>query len=574
MIKKKGLSVSNGYSKGKAFVLKKEPIEINHDFIKDVDIEMNKVNDAIEESIKQINVLKDESINKIGDKNAEIFDAHIMMLSDDTFKDRIKYYICDEKRNAVDAVEMTENELKKTFEAIDDEYMRARALDICDISDRIIRNLLKIKDVDISSIKEPTILIAHDLTPSDTAKIGNSPIVGFATEIGGKTSHTAIMATAMNITAILGLGEGLINEVKDGDLVLIDGKAGNITINPTDDEIKDFDEKKYKYDKEEERLLYYIDKEGVTKDGKRIYIEGNIGTPLDADKVLENGGEGIGLFRSEFLFMDKKILPTEEEQFVAYKDVVEKFNGKPVIIRTLDIGGDKNVPALNLPKEENPFLGYRAIRICLHRPQFFKVQARAILRASNYGNLKVMFPMVSSIEEVREAKKIFEEAKSELDVLSINYNKNLKIGVMIEIPAAALSANTFANEVDFFSIGTNDLTQYTLAVDRINEKVSNLYKPLSPSILKLIKMVGDAAKKRGIECGVCGEMAGSRGMSVILIGLGVNNLSMSASKILRTKDFISKFTYKECKRIANKMLNASSSEENEKYYNQNLRALS
>lgn len=574
MIKKKGLSVSNGYSKGKAFVLKKEPIEINHDFIKDVDIEMNKVNDAIEESIKQINVLKDESINKIGDKNAEIFDAHIMMISDDTFKDRIKYYICDEKRNVVDAVEMTKNELKKTFEAIDDEYMRARALDICDISDRIIRNLLKIKDVDISSIKEPTILIAHDLTPSDTAKIGNSPIVGFATEIGGKTSHTAIMATAMNITAILGLGEGLINEVKDGDLVLIDGKAGNIIINPTDDEIKDFDEKKYKYDKEEERLLYYIDKEGVTKDGKRIYIEGNIGTPLDADKVLENGGEGIGLFRSEFLFMDKKILPTEEEQFVAYKDVVEKFNGKPVIIRTLDIGGDKNVPALNLPKEENPFLGYRAIRICLHRPQFFKVQARAILRASNYGNLKVMFPMVSSIEEVREAKKIFEEAKSELDVLSINYNKNLKIGVMIEIPAAALSANTFANEVDFFSIGTNDLTQYTLAVDRINEKVSNLYKPLSPSILKLIKMVGDAAKKRGIECGVCGEMAGSRGMSVILIGLGVNNLSMSASKILRTKDFISKFTYEECKRIANKMLNASSSEENEKYYNQNLRALS
>lgn len=571
MIKKKGLSVSNGYSKGKAFILKKASIEISHDFIKDVDLEMSKVNDAIEKSINQIKVLRNESINKIGDKNAEIFDAHIMILSDDTLKDRIKYYICDEKRNAVNAVEMTKNEIKKTFEAIDDEYMRARALDICDISDRIIRNILQIADVDISSIKEPTILIAHDLTPSDTANIGNSPIIGFATEIGGKTSHSAIMAAAMNIPAVVGLEDGLVDEVQDGDLVLIDGKDGYVIINPTNEEINIFDENKNKYDQEEERLSKYINKEGTTKDGRRIYIEGNIGTPLDADRVLENGGEGIGLFRSEFLFMDKNVLPTEEEQFLAYKEVVEKFKGKPVVIRTLDIGGDKNVPALNLLKEENPFLGYRAIRICLHRPQFFKVQARAILRASNYGNLKVMFPMVSSIEEVRAAKKIFEEAKNELDTFGIHYNDNIDIGIMIEVPAAALEADTLAKEVDFFSIGTNDLIQYTLAVDRVNEKVSNLYKPLNPGILKLIKMVGDAAEKRGIECGVCGEMAGSRGLSAILIGLGVTNLSMSASKILRTKDFISKFTYDECKKIASKMMFAASSEENEMYFNEKLK---
>lgn len=573
MIQKKGLGVSNGYSKAKAFVLKKVKIEIEHRYVTDVNAEMDRLNAAIDESVKQIETLKEESINRIGEKNAEIFDAHLMMIMDDTFRDRIKYFICDEKKDAVYAVEMTKNELKKTFEAIDDEYMRARAADICDISDRIMRNLMGEKDVDISSIKEPSIIIAHDLTPSDTARIGNAPVVGFATEIGGKTSHSAIMAAAMNIPAVVALGEGFIDEVNNGDLILIDGREGNICVNPSDDIIKVFDEKKDRYEKEEKRLAAYKDKLGETKDGKRVVIEGNIGTPQDAGKVIEFGGEGIGLFRSEFLFMDKTILPTEEEQFEAYKEVVEKFKDKPVIIRTLDIGGDKNVPALNLPKEENPFLGYRAIRICLHRPHFFKVQARALLRASAFGNLKVMFPMISSLEEVKAAKNIFEEAKQELRDANIKFNDKMPIGIMVEIPAAAVNASTLAKYVDFFSIGTNDLIQYSCAVDRINEKISNLYKPLHPSVLRLIKMVGDAAAENKIECGVCGEMGGSRGMSAILVGLGVTNLSMSASKILRTKDFISKFTYDECKKIANDMINAESAEENQEYFDRNLKPL-
>ena len=570
---KKGLGVSNGYSKAKAFVLKKVNIEIEHRYVEDIDSEMERLNDAIDVSIKQIETLRDESVKRIGEKNAEIFDAHLMMITDDTFRDRIKYFICDERKDAVYAVEKTKEELKKSFEAIDDEYMRARAADICDISDRIMRNLMGMEDTDISSITEPSVIIAHDLTPSDTARIGNRPVVGFATEIGGKTSHSAIMAAAMNIPAVVALGDGFINDVKNGDTILIDGREGYVQVNPSEEEIKEFDEKKERYEKEVLRLSSYKDKEGATKDGKRVVIEGNIGTPQDLKNVIECGGEGIGLFRSEFLFMDKATLPTEEEQFTAYKEVVENLKDKPVIIRTLDIGGDKNVPALNLPHEDNPFLGYRAIRICLRRPHFFKVQARALLRASAYGNLKVMFPMISSLEEVLKAKEIFEEAKAELRNAKIAFNEKMPIGIMIEIPAAAINADVLADNVDFFSIGTNDLIQYSCAVDRVNEKVANLYKPLHPSVLKLIKMVGDAAKKRGIECGVCGEMGGSRGMSAILVGLGVTNLSMSASKILRTKDFISKFTYDECVKIANDMINAKSTEENEEYFNKHLKPL-
>ena len=570
---KKGLGVSNGYSKAKAFVLKKVNIEIEHRYVNDVDAEMERLNNAIELSVAQIEKLRDESVKRIGEKNAEIFDAHLMMISDDTFKDRIKYFICDEKKDAVYAVDKTKEELKKTFESIDDEYMRARAADICDISDRIMRNLMGEKDTDISSITEPSVIIAHDLTPSDTARIGSAPVVGFATEIGGKTSHSAIMAAAMNIPAVVALGDGFLDEVKTGDLVLIDGREGYIHICPSEDEIKEFDEKKERYEKEVKRLATYKDKLAMTKDGRRVIVEGNIGTPQDADKVIENGGEGIGLFRSEFLFMDKTTLPTEEEQYEAYKAVVEKFKDKPVIIRTLDIGGDKNVPALNLPHEDNPFLGYRAIRICLHRPHFFKVQARALLRASAFGNLKVMFPMISSLEEVLKAKKIFEEAKQELKAANISFNDKMPIGIMIEIPSAAISAHILAKHVDFFSIGTNDLIQYSCAVDRINEKVSDLYKPLHPSVLRLIKMVGDAAAANNIECGVCGEMGGSRGMSAILVGLGVTNLSMSASKILRTKDFISKFTYVECKKIAKDMIESESAEVNEKYFDEKIKPL-
>lgn len=573
MIEKSGIGVSNGFSSAKAFVLKNTNVRIEHRYVSDIDTEMARLNKAIDESIDQIKKLKEESTNRIGEKNASIFDAHLMMINDETFRDRIKYFICDEKKDAVYAVDITKNELKKTFDAIDDEYMRARSLDVCDISNRIIRNLMGETEVDISSITEPMIILAHDLTPSDTARIGNAPVVGFATEIGGKTSHSAIIAAAMNIPAVTALGEGFIDEVKNGDLILIDGRDGIVVVNPDDEAIRVFNKKKENYQKEINRLAMYKDRVGQTKEGERVIIEGNIGTVQDVDKVIENGGEGVGLFRSEFLFIDKTTLPSEEEQYLAYKNVVEKFGDKPVIIRTLDIGGDKNAPALNLPKEENPFLGYRAIRICLHRPHFFKVQLRALLRASVHGNLKIMFPMISSLEELKAAKEILDEAKQELRDAGISFNEKMRVGIMIEVPAAAISARILAKYVDFFSIGTNDLIQYSLAVDRINEKVSDLYKPFHPSILRLIKMVADAAKENKIECGVCGEMAGSRGMAPILVGLGVSNLSMSASKILRTKEFISKFSSDECKRIAEDMLNAEDAETNQKYFDEKLKPL-
>ncbi len=571
MIFKKGLGVSAGYSKAKAFVLRDSHIEIGHDLASDVDSEIGKLDAAIVESVRQIERLKEESARRIGEKNIEIFDAHLMMIDDDTFKDRIRSLIRDDRMNAIWAVDSAKNEFRETFEAIEDEYMRARAADICDISDRIIRNLAGVKDADMSLISEPSVIIAHDLAPSDTARIGNAPIIGFAIEAGSRTSHSAIMAAAMQIPAVVALGDGFVSEVSDGDTVLLDGSDGIVTVNPDDAALREFCAKKEKHDNEQKRLASFIGKSGATKDGKRIMIEGNIGTPRNADKVLSNGGEGIGLFRTEFLFMDKSSLPAEDEQFEAYKEVVEKFNGKPVIIRTLDIGGDKNVPAMGLPKEENPFLGYRAIRICLDRPDFFKVQARALLRTSAFGNLKVMFPMISSLEEVLSAKRIFEEAKQELRENGIKFNEKLPIGIMIEIPVAAVNAMTLGRHVDFFSIGTNDLIQYSCAVDRVNEKVSGLYKPLHPGVLGLIRMVGEAAKANGIECGVCGEMGGSRGMSAILVGLGVTNLSMSASKILATKEFLSKLTFEECRKIADDMVMASSSEENEKYFEELLR---
>ena len=573
MIQRCGLGVSNGYSKAKALVLRNVDIEIEHRYVTNVNAEIKRLEDAIDKTVNQIKTLRQASFNRIGEKNAAIFDAHLMILEDNIFKDKILYYIRDEKKDAAYAVDKTKKELKKTFESIDDEYMRARAADIGDIADRLIRNLMGKNNADISTITEPSIVIAHDLTPSDTARIGSAPVVGFATEIGSKTSHSAIMAAAMNIPAVAGLGEGFIDEVETGDLVLIDGRDGNIIVNPTDDAIKKFDLKKEEFDNEVKRLALYKNRLGMTKDGKRIVIEGNIGTPQDLDKVIENGGEGIGLFRSEFLFMDKTTLPTEEEQFIAYKEVTEKCKNKAIIIRTLDIGGDKNVPALNLSKEENPFLGYRAIRICINRPHFFKVQIRAILRAAVYGNLKIMFPMISSLEELKLALQIVEEAKQELKDSKIDFNDKIPIGIMIEIPAAAISAHILAKYVDFFSIGTNDLIQYSLAVDRINEKVSYLYKPLHPSILRLIKLVGDAAKENNIECGVCGEMAGSRGTPIILIGLGCTSLSMSASKILRTKELISKFTYDECKKMAENMVNGESAEENQKYFDEMLGAM-
>ena len=392
--------------------------------------------------------------------------------------------------------------------------------------------------------------------------MGGKPVVGFITKIGGRTSHSAIMARSMGIPAVVGAGEKL-DPIEDGMELLIDGAAGELIAQPDEETLVQFAEKKAKDDERRAMLAAFRDRPGETSDGRRIIIEGNIGTPGDAVRVMELGGEGVGLFRSEFLFMDRPDLPSEEEQFQAYKKAVETMDGRPVIIRTLDIGGDKEVPALDLEKEQNPFLGYRAIRICLDRTDLFLVQLRALLRAARYGDLRIMFPMISSVDELRNAKQVLREARDLLDAEGVDYNPNVKVGIMVEIPVAAVCADVLAQEADFFSIGTNDLIQYSCAVDRINEKISYLYRPLHPGVLRLIAMTAKAANENGIECGVCGEMAGTPGMASVLCGLGVTNLSMSASAMPAAKADLAAHSYAECRELAQRLLKTASAEEAE-----------
>lgn len=392
--------------------------------------------------------------------------------------------------------------------------------------------------------------------------MGGKPVVGFITKIGGRTSHSAIMARSMGIPAVVGAGEKL-DPIEDGMELLIDGAAGELIVQPDEETLVQFAEKKAKDDERRAMLAAFRDRPGETSDGRRIIIEGNIGTPGDAVRVMELGGEGVGLFRSEFLFMDRPDLPSEEEQFQAYKKAVETMDGRPVIIRTLDIGGDKEVPALDLEKEQNPFLGYRAIRICLDRTDLFLVQLRALLRAARYGDLRIMFPMISSVDELRNAKQVLREASDLLDAEGVDYNPNVKVGIMVEIPVAAVCADVLAQEADFFSIGTNDLIQYSCAVDRINEKISYLYRPLHPGVLRLIAMTAKAANENGIECGVCGEMAGTPGMASVLCGLGVTNLSMSASAMPAAKADLAAHSYAECRELAQRLLKTASAEEAE-----------
>ena len=392
--------------------------------------------------------------------------------------------------------------------------------------------------------------------------MGGKPVVGFITKIGGRTSHSAIMARSMGIPAVVGAGEKL-DPIEDGMELLIDGAAGELIVQPDEETLVQFAEKKAKDDERRAMLAAFRDRPGETSDGRRIIIEGNIGTPGDAVRVMELGGEGVGLFRSEFLFMDRPDLPSDEEQFQAYKKAVETMDGRPVIIRTLDIGGDKEVPALDLEKEQNPFLGYRAIRICLDRTDLFLVQLRALLRAARYGDLRIMFPMISSVDELRNAKQVLREARDLLDAEGVDYNPNVKVGIMVEIPVAAVCADVLAQEAEFFSIGTNDLIQYSCAVDRINEKISYLYRPLHPGVLRLIAMTAKAANENGIECGVCGEMAGTPGMASVLCGLGVTNLSMSASAMPAAKADLAAHSYAECRELAQRLLKTASAEEAE-----------
>ena len=557
MFKFKAIGVSEGLAHAKALVIKEEDLTVVKDTITDVAAEQARVTDAVEKAKKQIEVLREEAEKNIGAAEAEIFDAHLLMIDDPDFIEGMTNLIDEDKVCAEYACFVNCENFQAMFRAMDDEYMQARAADIGDISKRILKNLKGIADNALDSITEPCIVIATDLTPSDTAKIGSKPVVGFVTRIGGRTSHSAIMARSMGIPAVAGAGDK-VDEIEDGAELLLDGAAGEVVVAPDEATLAQFAEKKKAEDARKAILAQFKDKQGGTSDGRRIVIEGNIGTPDDAVRVAELGGEGVGLFRSEFLFMDRADLPSEEEQYEAYKKACEIMAGKPVIIRTLDIGGDKEVPALELEKEQNPFLGYRAIRICLNKTDLFLTQLRALLRAAKYGDLRIMFPMISSIEEIRNAKQILEQAKDLLKAEGAEFNPDVKVGIMIEIPVAAVCADMLAKEVDFFSIGTNDLIQYSCAVDRINEKISYLYRPLHPGVLRLIGMTAKAANENGIEVGVCGEMAGTPGMAPVLCGLGVTNLSMSASAMLAAKADLAAHTYAECKELADKLVAASS----------------
>lgn len=534
---KKGIAASKGYAIGKVVIKANEEIEIIERTIENAEEEKGRLQAAVELSREQLIKIKDKAEKEMGADKAAVFESHMMLLDDPEFVGGIEGTIESSMVNAEKALTDVVDMYMGIFASMDDEYMRERAADVKDVGNRILANLLgKTSGMD-GALENNTVIVAHDLTPSDTAELDKDKVIAFLTNIGGRTSHSAIMARTLEIPAIVGMSD-ITDSVKNGDTVIVDGIEGTVIVNPDENTIKEYEDRKAKFEQEKEELKKLKDVLAVTKGGKRVEVVGNIGTPQDVHKVLENGGEGVGLFRTEFLYMDREEMPSEEEQFDAYKYVAEKMEGKPVVIRTLDIGGDKKLPYLPMPEEMNPFLGYRAIRICLDRTDIFKVQLRALLRASAYGNLKIMFPMISSIQEFLDAKKILKECMEELRTEGKAFNENLEVGIMVEIPSAAVMADEFAKYVDFFSIGTNDLIQYTLAADRMNEKISYIYNPLHPAVLKLIKMTIDAAHKEGKWCGMCGEMAGDESAIPTLLEYGLDEFSMSASSILRAKQII------------------------------------
>ena len=534
---KNGIAASKGYAIGKVFIQQHEEIVITDEKVTDVAAAKAELSKALEDSRIQLEAIKAKTLEEIGEHEAQVFVAHLELLDDPGFAGEMENTIENESINPMKAVQMVTDTFVMIFESMEDAYMRERAADVKDVSKRIISNLAGKGGSDFAITEKNTVVVAHDLTPSDTAQLDRSLVVGFLTNIGGRTSHSAIMARTLEIPAVVGLGD-ITTSVKNGDLVIVDGIKGIAIINPSEEVVAEYRAKQEAFKAEQEELKKLIEVKTVTKSGKRVEVCGNIGKPEDIDQVLANGGDGVGLFRTEFLYMDRDQAPTEEEQFTAYKTVLEKANGKQVVIRTLDIGGDKVLPYLPLPEEMNPFLGYRAIRLCLDRKDIFKVQLRAILRGSAHGNLAIMFPMISSLDEFFQAKEVLAECMAELKAEGKAYNENIKTGIMVEIPAAAVMADEFAKHVDFFSIGTNDLIQYTLAADRMNEKISYLYNPMHPAVLRLIKMTIDAAHKEGKFCGMCGEMAGDERATAKLVEMGLDEFSMSASSILGAKKII------------------------------------
>ncbi len=567
----KGIGTSPGIALGNVLVYKEPKIVIEKKQVSNTDEEIKRLDKAIEIAIKQIEQIYEKTLKNVGPKEAEIFNAHRMMIEDPEFIGDVKETIKSQKVNAEWAVKTTIDRYIEMFENIEDEYIRERALDLKDVSNRLLKILLDIETMDLSTLEDECIIIAEDLTPSDTAQMNKEMVLGFITELGGKTSHTSIMARTLEIPAVSGVKD-ITNKTKNGDFAIIDGKEGLIILNPSKEEIDNYKEKKERYEQFKLKLNEIKGKESISKDGIKVEIAANIGTPKDVDKVIENDAEGIGLYRTEFLYMDSDKLPTEEEQFEAYKIVAERMEGKPVVIRTLDVGGDKDIPYLDLPEEMNPFLGYRAIRLCLDRKDIFKTQLRALLRASAFGNVKIMFPMISSIEEIREAKKVLEEAKEELRKENISFNEDIEVGIMVEIPAAAIHSDIFAKEVDFFSIGTNDLIQYTLAVDRGNQDISYLYNQYHPAVLKLINMTIKNGHKEGIWVGMCGEAAGDEKLIPILLGMGLDEFSMSSSSILKARWIINNTSKEEIESMLDEILSLPTAKDVEKFIDKNILA--
>ncbi|WP_137626412.1 phosphoenolpyruvate--protein phosphotransferase [Lactiplantibacillus pingfangensis] len=551
----KGIAASDGIAIAKAYMLVDPDLSFEKTTVSDVDAEIKKLHDAFDASKAELKVIKDKATQSLGAEEAEVFEAHITILSDPEMLGQIEGKIKDDKVNAEEALKEVTDTFISMFEAMtDNAYMQERAGDIRDVTKRVMSHLLGVTLPSPALIDSEVIVVAHDLTPSDTAQLDRKFVKGFITDIGGRTSHSAIMSRTLEIPAVVG-SETATTDLNEGTTVILDGINGEALINPTDDEIsayqqkaKDFAAQKAEWDKLKNEAT-------VSKDGKHFELASNIGTPDDMDGVLDAGSEAIGLFRSEFLYMNSSELPDEDTQFEAYKKVVEGMKGKPVIVRTMDIGGDKHLDYLPLPEEMNPFLGYRAIRISLDRDDIFRTQLRALLRASHYGQLRIMFPMIATLDEFRQAKSIFEEEKAKLVKAGTPVADDIKLGIMIEIPAAAILADQFAKEVDFFSIGTNDLIQYSFAADRGNEHVSYLYQPYNPSLLRLIKHVIDAAHANGRIAGMCGEVAGDQVAVPLLMGLGLDEFSMSSTSVLKTRSLMKTIDTKEIAKLADKALN-------------------
>ncbi|SHD12601.1 Phosphoenolpyruvate-protein phosphotransferase of PTS system [Staphylococcus aureus] len=557
----KGIAASDGVAIAKAYLLVEPDLTFDkNEKVTDVEGEVAKFNSAIEASKVELTKIRNNAEVQLGADKAAIFDAHLLVLDDPELIQPIQDKIKNENANAATALTDVTTQFVTIFESMDNEYMKERAADIRDVSKRVLSHILGVELPNPSMIDESVVIVGNDLTPSDTAQLNKEFVQGFATNIGGRTSHSAIMSRSLEIPAIVGT-KSITQEVKQGDMIIVDGLNGDVIVNPTEDELIAYQDKRERYFADKKELQKLRDADTVTVDGVHAELAANIGTPNDLPGVIENGAQGIGLYRTEFLYMGRDQMPTEEEQFEAYKEVLEAMDGKRVVVRTLDIGGDKELSYLKLPEEMNPFLGYRAIRLCLAQQDIFRPQLRALLRASVYGKLNIMFPMVATINEFREAKAILLEEKENLKNEGHDISDDIELGIMVEIPATAALADVFAKEVDFFSIGTNDLIQYTLAADRMSERVSYLYQPYNPSILRLVKQVIEASHKEGKWTGMCGEMAGDETAIPLLLGLGLDEFSMSATSILKARRQINGLSKNEMTELANRAVDCATQEE-------------